>query len=334
MKSVLTILKNENRRLSQQVELDWLTGLYNRMTVEEKVNKLLKENKFGVLFVLDIDNFKSINDRYGHLAGDQVLRGVAHILKKMVFNKDIVGRIGGDEFVVFMNVNPGPDFVEERCQQIKKQFLNLPWSSFIVSRLSITICGSSYHEGDNYQSMFDRADQYLIQEKKLLKMNRVYSDKNRQEEKDIKSLVIDMKQVSRELSEPDPQKGAYCQDYDSFVSIYRFVERRLQRVKSNVYSMLLTLSDENGDFPELPVRVALMEELHGIIQQSLRAGDVFTRYSSCQYLIMISDATDMQTDAVAERIRKIFVSSPSVSGKYSLLYNRYPLKPSAPALKK
>lgn len=327
MNQVLEALENENKRLSQQAELDWLTGLYNRMTVEEKVNKQLKENAFGVLFVLDIDNFKSINDRYGHLAGDQVLQGVARILQKMVFGKDILARIGGDEFVIFMSVEPGENFIEKRCRQIKQQFLNLPGSSFIISRLSVTVCGSEYHRGDDYQSLFDRADQYLLQEKKLRKRKTPCADDRLQGRKSRKSLSADIDQVSRELSEPDPQKGAFCQDYDCFVSIYRFVERRLQRIQSSVYSLLLTLADERGDFPDLPDRVALMEELHGIIQQSLRAGDVFTRYSSCQYLIMVSDATDSQTDAIAERILNKFSGCSSASGKYRLLYKRYPLKP-------
>lgn len=328
MNHELIILKNENKRLSQQAELDWLTGIYNRKTIEEKVNRRLKENSFGVLFVLDIDNFKSINDRYGHLMGDQVLQGVAHILQKMIFGKDILGRIGGDEFVIFMSVKPGPNFIEERCRQIKQQFLNLPGSTFMVNRLSVTVCGSIYHKGDDYQSLFDRADQHLLQEKKQNKRKNACADDRLQERKNRKSLTIDMEQISLELSEHAPQKGAFCQDYDCFVSIYRFVERRLQRVQSSVYSLLLTLTDEQGDFPDLPDRVTLMEELYEIIQQSLRAGDVFTRYSSCQYLIMVSDATDLQTDAVAERILEKFAGCSSLSGNYRILYKRYPLKPS------
>lgn len=145
----------------------------------------------------------------------------------------------------------------------------------------------------------------------------------------MKSLKIDMEQVSLELSESNPQEGAYCQDYDSFVSIYRFVERRLLRVNSSVYSLLCTLTDEHGDFPDLPDRLVLMEELQTIIQRSLRAGDVFTRYSSCQYLVMVSDATDVQTDAIAGRICEKFESSVSAAKRYRLISKRYPLKPLA-----
>lgn len=327
MNDVLESLKEENRRLSQQAEQDWLTGLYNRMTIEERVNRRLKANGTGVLFVLDVDDFKSINDRYGHIAGDQVLQGIACILKNMVFRNDMVGRIGGDEFVIFMSVNPTPDFISERCRQIKQQFLDLPRSQFMVSKLSVTVCGSSYQKGDTYQCLFDRADQSLLKEKRSRRRGRAGAVSGRDSLYRMRRLEVDMEQVSRELSESNPQTGAFCQDYDSFVSIYRFVERRLQRVQSSVYSLLFTLSDSNGDFPDLPERTELMEKLCGIIQQSLRAGDVFTRYSSCQYLAMISDATDEQTDAIAQRIRDKFSGCIEVSRKYELFYKRYPMKP-------
>ena len=328
MKNVLALLKNENRRLSQQAETDWLTGLYNRMAVEEKVGRRLKKYETRVLFVIDIDNFKSINDRYGHLAGDQVLRGVARILQERVFHSDILGRIGGDEFVIFMSVKQDQNFIEERCRQIRQQFLNLPPDQFMVTRLSVTVCGSIYQKGDDYQRLFDRADQRLITEKSLRKKRPADADNRPENTSNMKSLKTDMEQVSLELSEPNPYAGAFCQDYDSFVGIYRFVERRLQRVQSSVYSLLFTLADEHGDFPDLPERILLMEELHTIIQMSLRAGDVFTRYSSCQYLVMVSDATDLQTDGIAERIREKFINSSSFSDKYILIYKRYPLKPS------
>lgn len=326
MNRVLTILQNENRRLLEQAEHDWLTGLYNRRSVEEKVNNRLKVMKSGVLFILDIDRFKSINDRFGHLAGDQVLQGVALILEKMVFRNDILGRIGGDEFVVFMGVSPGPDFIEERCRQIKQQFLNLPCDQFMVNKLSVTVCGSRFQKGDDYQSLFDRADQSLIKEKSLRRKRPDGMDDKRELLPDIKSLKIDMEQLNFELSEYNPKAGAFCLDYDSFVNVYRFVARRLQRVKSSVYSLLFTLVDEKGDFPGLYDRILLMEELHQMIQMSLRAGDVFTRYSSCQYLVMVSDAAGEQADAIAERIREKFEKSSLLAEKYRLISRRYPLK--------
>ncbi|MEG0741050.1 MAG: GGDEF domain-containing protein, partial [Clostridia bacterium] len=73
---------------------------------------LLAEHAKGVLFLLDIDRFKQINDMYGHLCGDNILCYVAKTLKKMVFQFDIVGRVGGDEFVVFLLVNQDEAFAK------------------------------------------------------------------------------------------------------------------------------------------------------------------------------------------------------------------------------
>lgn len=328
MTDSLLLLKEENKRLSQLAEKDWLTGLCNRMAAEKRINDWLKTRKAGTLFVLDVDNFKSINDRYGHIAGDKVLQGIADILTLISFSTDIIGRVGGDEFIVFMPASQKPDFIEVRCQQMKQQFSELTRSGFIVHGLSISICGSSYQKGDDYQCLFDRADQCLLREKS--------HRKNRQAAKTGETLFlsgtgglkIDMKQIRQELSEPEQALGAFCQDYDNFVSIYRFVERRLQRVQSSVYSILFTLMDEQGDFPPLQERCRLMEMLHECIQLSLRSGDVFTRYSSCQFLVMVSDVTNTETNTIAERIRESFGHCLAVTMQpYRLTFNQYPLKP-------
>lgn len=327
MNDTLLSLKEENKRLNEMVETDWLTGLYNRMAIEKKVNEVLKNRQLGVLLAIDIDNFKEINDRYGHIAGDRVLQGVAGILSKMVFPKDILARVGGDEFVIFMPISQDEAFIESRCQQIEQRFFNLPRSQFVISKLSLTVCGSSYQPGDNYSRLFNRADHLLLNEKGNRKKEKrtaydrtLYPDHG-------KSLKVDMEQISRELSEPGQIQGAFCQDYESFVNIYRFMERRLKRIQSNIYSMLFTLTDKQGNFPVLQESSQLMEDLHEVIQSSLRSGDVFTRYSSCQFLLMVCDASGTETDSIAERILNKFNQHISCYDGYQIRYNRYPLKP-------
>ncbi|MCB6759208.1 GGDEF domain-containing protein, partial [Phocaeicola vulgatus] len=75
----------------------------NRKGLEEKILKIMKENwdSSGVLLFLDLDDFKQINDSKGHAFGDKVLRTVAEKIKSCVRSTDVVGRIGGDEFIVF-----------------------------------------------------------------------------------------------------------------------------------------------------------------------------------------------------------------------------------------
>lgn len=335
MADKLSMLQEENKRLSRLAEKDWLTGLYNRMAVEERVSEWLKTGKSGTLFVLDMDNFKKINDRYGHIAGDRVLQGIAEVLEKMAFRTDIVGRVGGDEFVIFMPVSQDEAFIESRCRQIEQRFQKLPRPQFVVKKISLTVCGSCYQDGDDYQSLFDRADQKLLQEKAARKRQaetaefRIDSRSSAGTASDTTSLKVDIEQISRELSEPGNAEGAFCQDYDSFVCIYRFMERRLKRIHSEVYSILFTLTDGEGNFPSLQVRGELMETLHECIRTSLRLGDVFTRYTSCQFLVMVCDATSAQSDVIAKRIQKRYEQqcSCAADGDCHLVYNRYPLKP-------
>ena len=90
--------------LSKQVEMDQLTGLYNKVTTQNKIIQLLISGKVnnGAIIFIDIDDFKFINDTYGHLLGDQLLQQFAKNLRKKFRVSDIIGRVGGDEFLIFI----------------------------------------------------------------------------------------------------------------------------------------------------------------------------------------------------------------------------------------
>jgi diguanylate cyclase (GGDEF)-like protein len=99
--------KKEKEKLVQKTLLDPLTGLYNQSAAREKIETYLeycnheKTNDIHGLMIIDIDNFKQINDQWGHLYGDTVLEVFTSDLSKLFASTDIVGRIGGDEFIVF-----------------------------------------------------------------------------------------------------------------------------------------------------------------------------------------------------------------------------------------
>lgn len=314
-------LKRENERLSHMAEHDWLTGLYNRGAVEKRIDACLMERRQGVIFALDVDQFKQINDRYGHIAGDMVLKEIAASLPGLTFCNDILGRIGGDEFVIFMPVCQTREFAESRCRQIRQYFMEHEFLDSAVLKLSVTVCAALYRNGDTYRSLFDRADQSLLAEKK-----RRGSRERQRRANSASSLETDLIWISRELSEPSVTAGAFCQDYDTFVGIYRFVERRMRRVHSSVYSLLFTLSDGNGDFPSLQERECQMSTLKEVICSGLRLCDVFTQYSSCQYLVMISDVMPQEADQIGQRILCRYREKIDLPDNLSLNVQRYPLR--------
>jgi len=107
-----SFIKEQNEKIEDTLEKatkDPLTDLYNREFLSEYAEKALKENRRKgesmALIFLDLDNFKSVNDNYGHEEGDQVLKNVANILKNSFRDHDLIIRYGGDEFIVLAQLN-------------------------------------------------------------------------------------------------------------------------------------------------------------------------------------------------------------------------------------
>ncbi len=101
-----------------QADTDLLTGLTMRTAAQQMIQDHLKTDKHGVMMLLDLDRFKSVNDRLGHQMGDTVLIDVANDLKRMFRNSDVLSRLGGDEFVVYMNSVPEKEWAMERAAQV------------------------------------------------------------------------------------------------------------------------------------------------------------------------------------------------------------------------
>lgn len=322
-------LKKENERLQKLQELDYLTGIFHRGAMEKKINEVLSEKRYGVLFIIDIDNFKEINENYGHSMGDATLCRLTEMLQTITLRNDILGRVGGDEFVIFMPIAQNISFVENRCKQMQKSLKKLQLDDKFKLRISLTIAGSIYKDEDTFTDMFDRAASSLYQ-KKQEKEEDDYADLEDEqyvEFTETRGIQMDMQRIYEELREQVLLPGAYCQNYEVFKSIYRFIERQMKRNNSSAYIILITMTDDKQGFPKLQTRTDLLKILMDEIQHSLRAGDVFTQYSSCQFLIMVSDVNEEQAKVIGERICNSFYKRQEKIKEHILVHHCYPLSP-------
>ena len=96
--------KEKELELRHKASFDELTGLYNRTTALARIRDMLKEseNRIGALMLVDIDDFKTVNDTFGHVFGDKVLSDTAARLRGVFRKRDMIGRLGGDEFIIFL----------------------------------------------------------------------------------------------------------------------------------------------------------------------------------------------------------------------------------------
>jgi diguanylate cyclase (GGDEF)-like protein len=133
-----TQLEGREEQLREQADRDWLTGLYNRRYLAREVGRLARERVALPLSlaVLDLDHFKSINDRFGHDIGDRVLVRVAALLGSVLRGSDMVVRSGGEEFIVLMPLT-GQAAAGACCERIRRAIHDEPWHE-IAAGLCVT----------------------------------------------------------------------------------------------------------------------------------------------------------------------------------------------------
>lgn len=157
----------EKEKLVTAATLDALTGLYNRATAESRIRETLMETKkVGAFFMIDMDNFKLVNDTFGHPEGDKLLQKVATEIKAVFRSADIVARLGGDEFCVFAPGMISPE-TAQRCVEL---LLNRCKFSYALEEGSFEVTPSigivlSSKTDNSYEQLYEYADIALYQAK-------------------------------------------------------------------------------------------------------------------------------------------------------------------------
>lgn len=157
----------EENALLESANKDSLTGIYNRSALERHIADALKQDERGVMFMIDLDHFKEVNDTMGHQAGDALLREIADTICSVFRDGDIIGRMGGDEFCVYAPnlesmqiIRQRAAMLNEKCQRI----FMLEDGGKIQTSLSIGIAVAPT-DGGSYEELYRNADLALYQAK-------------------------------------------------------------------------------------------------------------------------------------------------------------------------
>lgn len=165
----IVYIRSKNAMLNKLSMMDVLTNLYNKRYWEEEaesVFKTFRENgKDCVVMVIDCDNFKKINDTFGHLAGDKVLKHVGHVLSEIQGVSAIAARLGGDEFAVLMETTL--EQAEKIAEEVKTKIASSRDYYELESDFSVSIGLTRFELADqSFTDTFERADKHLYKDKK------------------------------------------------------------------------------------------------------------------------------------------------------------------------
>ena len=275
------------RKLEVKSSTDSLTKLLNKSAAQREIGELVKKSS-GALLMIDLDSFKLVNDIYGHNAGDKILIRFAELIKSIIRENDLAGRMGGDEFVAFLH-----NIADERVLKSKAKFLNeeiLNTARELLGEDMQIPLGTSIgavfvpSEGRDFKTLYKKADKALYEVKHNGKHGlSVFGAKNQE-----KNSVGELSELRMILGERNNESGAYFVDFEAFKHIYRMLIRTDNSQKG------LTLV-------QFTLEESLAEEFKEILIQSLRKSDCVTQNGN-KFLILLQEATESESEIVRDRI--------------------------------
>ena len=167
---VSRIRSNEKRKeLEDKADTDQLTGLNNKLATERKIKNYMAQNpqSQSMMFLLDIDNFKKINDTMGHAFGDEVLRSLGMQIGAIFRATDIIGRVGGDEFMIFLKGIPDEETILKEARKVETFFKGFQAGEYVKYAATASIGVAIFpQEGADFETLYKAADQGLYKAKK------------------------------------------------------------------------------------------------------------------------------------------------------------------------
>lgn len=305
LRRVANILQTvgEIQDLKKTSSTDKLTGLFNKGSSEEELTKICKKSH-GSLMMIDLDSFKLVNDIYGHAMGDKILIAFADILRAAMRSSDLIGRMGGDEFVAFCHgvheeshIAAKTQFINEKITEAAKKLMGEDMTIPLGASIGCVLVPQA---GTDFVELYKKADKALY----IVKQNgkHGYNIFNEDAPEENVETVVTLAQIEMILAERNKEPGAYILPFESFRNIYRFLKRTRAGYGKTICIVLLALK-RTGDGEKISLKSA-GEKFIECLHDTLRRGDILSQNGSNQFLILLTN-TDGHHDVTRALSRVI-----------------------------
>ena len=289
--------------LRKTAETDALTGLINKASSEEQLTELCK-TKSGALLMIDLDSFKLVNDIHGHAMGDKILIAFANILREIMGNEDLIGRMGGDEFVAFCVNIQDEQTIVERTRQANEMLVaeaKLLMGEDMAIPLGTSIgCVFVPVEGTEFNELYQKADKALYVVKQRGKHGCfVYRSDRQLNEMEIAD-TMSLSNMEIILEERGHDEEAFILHPDNFRTVYRFLRRTFRAERHSDCIMLITLEAPEDD--EEIVMSDVSDHFLELLKSILRRSDVVSKSNSTQFIVLLYNIGASNVPDVVDRI--------------------------------
>ena len=293
------------RGLQKEATTDAMTGLLNKSASAAQIGALCASKK-GMLLMIDLDSFKLVNDLYGHDMGDRILIRFSELIKASIRSTDIAGRIGGDEFIAYMQDMSDVEIMKKKTQFINEELVKSA-KEYMGDDMNIPL-GASIgavlvpKEGTDYNELYKKADKALYSVKQngkhgfnLYEKSGVQDEETEEKKKDNKGLDA----LAMILGERNVGRGAYTVGFENMKTVYRLLVRLESRYDLHVSMVQFTVSVDKDHSDQAD---AVYERFGEMLTGSLRSSDIVADRGKGQYFVLL---TEIATDNAEVPIKRV-----------------------------
>ncbi len=299
--------------LKKHASIDSLTGLLNKNSSENELKSVCK-SATGALLMIDLDSFKLVNDIHGHSMGDKILISFADIIRAAVRPADLIGRMGGDEFIAFCHgmldetgIANKSEFINQSLLKAAKELMgedmNIPLGASIG-------CVFVPAGGTDFAELYKKADKALYTVKQNGKHGySIFNEEQDARDSNSDANNADISHIEMILGERNQGEGALQLPFEGFRAVYRYLRRTLKIYAKPACILLLALN-RYGNPTVTPAEAD--EQFLSTLRSTLRKGDVITQNGK-NFIVLLSSIEMEHITAVSDRIQQNWEKAPAGS---------------------